>query len=343
MYTKCLVDCNMPISIAPQELLYPAFHFVPNPDAIDYSRFPNCLMFQFGYTCSGLEGYVKRRNRCKAAHTCPFHAKKRPLDSIRRLAHISEQELCSTIPIALTYLETFAKSAPGEQCVLPLEDGVAVLVTDGDLAQYGRLRAELPGYADRLRGQSWDVLLFGLEWSTGSDEVVLFNVPPGGRPRNACVFGLAINVARARDQGLLRSALAACVTDKGLDPGPLFAAADRLSLWFAAEKLAGSIEAARIWRSMPVVHKVFSSLAQHTPPLHFDDHELHGNLAKGMVNGRLAFEMTVESNGGIQFRAWNDDNSPNCEMKTNGSKVEWMKVFYNHQVSFEAQGKEIPS
>lgn len=105
MYTKCLVDSGMPISIAAQELLYPvpwtwshevnpcfkgkdfkpvtlickrdsrqpfclasafklgnfeAFHFVPNPDAIDFSRFPNCLMFQFGYTCSGLEGYVPR-------------------------------------------------------------------------------------------------------------------------------------------------------------------------------------------------------------------------------------------------------------------------------------------
>ena len=35
-----------------------AFHFVPNPDAIDFSRFPKCLMFQFGYTCSGLEGYA---------------------------------------------------------------------------------------------------------------------------------------------------------------------------------------------------------------------------------------------------------------------------------------------
>ena len=58
MYTKCLVDSGMPISIAAQELLYPAFHFVPNPDAIDFSRFPKCLMFQFGYTCSGLEGYA---------------------------------------------------------------------------------------------------------------------------------------------------------------------------------------------------------------------------------------------------------------------------------------------
>ena len=71
MYTKCLVDSGMPISLAPQEWLYPApccifchfrafaklcalwwlgpgtseaFHFVPNPDAINFSAFPKCLM-----------------------------------------------------------------------------------------------------------------------------------------------------------------------------------------------------------------------------------------------------------------------------------------------------------
>jgi len=343
MYTKCLVDCNMPISIADQELLYPAFHFVPNPDAIDYSRFPKCLMFQFGYTCSGLEGYVKRRNRCKAALTCPFHAKKKPLDSYRKLPRMSETELCGTIPIALTYLLEFIQRPPGSpDCGLPLEDGVATIITDGDLAQMPRLRDALPGMVDGLRHKDWDVLLFGIEWSTGSDEVVVFNVPPGGRPRNSNCVGLMINVERSRKRELLPTVLAPCITEKGFDPSPLFNAADRLSLWFVAEKLVGTQEEARIWRSMPIVHRIFSQLAKHDPPLHFDDHELHGNLVKGKLHGRMVFEMIVEGNGAIMFRAWNEDNSPNCEMKTNGSKVEWMKTFYNHQVAFEAHGKEIP-
>lgn len=99
---------------------------------------------------------------------------------------------------------------------------------------------------------------------------------------------------------------------------------------------------ARIWKAMPIVHKIFSSLAKHNPPLHFESHELHGNLLKGMLHGRMAFEMIVEPNGGIMFRAWNDDSSPNCEMKTSANRVEWMKVFYNHQVAFEAHGKDIP-
>lgn len=343
MYTKCLVDCNMPISVAAQELLYPAFHFVPNPDAIDYSKFPRCLMFQFGYTCSGLEGYVKRKNRCKAAHTCPFHAKKKPLDSYRRLSGASEAELFGTIPIGLAYLADFARRSPGSlDCGLPLDGGVAVVVTDGDFVQMGRLRDALPGYVDSLRHKNWDVMLFGVEWSTGSDEVVLFSVPLGGRPRNADSVGVIVNVLGSRDQELVRSTLAECITEKGFDPSPLFSAAGRLSLWFAAEKLVGTKEEARLWRSMPIVHRIFSQIANHHPPLHFDEHELHGNIVKGKLQGRMVFEMVVESNGAIMFRAWNDDNSPNCEMKTNGSKVEWMKTFFNHQVAFEAQGRDIP-
>lgn len=37
---------------------YPKFHYVPNPDAINLGHFPDSYAFQFGYTCSGLEGWV---------------------------------------------------------------------------------------------------------------------------------------------------------------------------------------------------------------------------------------------------------------------------------------------
>merc|ERR1712185_425435 len=114
----------MPISIAAQELLYPAFHFVPNPDAIDLSLFPKCLMFQFGYTCSGLEGYVKRRNRCKKPSQCPFHMKSKFLGSFRCLPTASEAELYGQVPISLGYLEDFLDSpSPGDGS-FPLESGV---------------------------------------------------------------------------------------------------------------------------------------------------------------------------------------------------------------------------
>lgn len=342
LYTKCLVDSRMPITIADMELLYPAFHFVPNPDAIDFSRFPKCLMFQFGYTCSGLEGYVKRRNRCKSARTCPFHSKKKPLESYRRLPSITEGELSTTIPIGLTYLEEFIDSTPGSNSSLPLDDGVGVVVTDGAVLEMERLRMELPGYVDRLRGEDWDVMLFGAEWSTGTDEPAVFRVPPNGRPRNSSVCGLFVNVSGSRRSDVQRSLLRACITERGFDPTALFDSADRLALWFAAEKYAGTMEEARIYRSMATVHRIFTALANHHPPMHFDNKELHGNLMVGLLAGRRAFEIKVENNGAVQFRAWNDDQSPNCEMSSNGTRVDWMKVFYNHQVVFEAQGRDIP-
>jgi len=225
------------------------------------------------------------------------------------------------------------------------EGGVArraVFVADAELFQMERLLQELPGLLDRAAGQAWDAMLLGVEWSTGSSEVALFRVPAGGRPAKCKVAGFVANLEAPQNPAQLRAALAACVTGEGFDPTPIFDAAGRLALWFGAEKYAGSIEEARLFRGMPTVHRAFEQLAGHHPPMHFDRHELHGNLMKGFEHGCLRFEMVLEPSGGIMFRAWNADNSTNCEMKSNGSAVEWMKVYYNHQVSFEAQNKPLP-
>ena len=48
----------MPWTVPPQVWFYPKFHYVPNPDAINLNDFPHSYAFQFGYTCSGLEGWV---------------------------------------------------------------------------------------------------------------------------------------------------------------------------------------------------------------------------------------------------------------------------------------------
>lgn len=74
MYTKCLIHSAMPVALADQELLYPCFHYIPDPDKIDFSAYPKSLVFQFGYTCTGLEDYVRRQNTCRCDN-CPFHRK----------------------------------------------------------------------------------------------------------------------------------------------------------------------------------------------------------------------------------------------------------------------------
>jgi len=57
-FTKCISHSQMPWYVPPQVWFYPKFHYVPNPDAINLGHFPDSYAFQFGYTCSGLEGWV---------------------------------------------------------------------------------------------------------------------------------------------------------------------------------------------------------------------------------------------------------------------------------------------
>jgi len=327
----------MPISIARQDLLYPAFHFVPNPDAIDFSRFPECLLFQFGYTCSGLEGYVKRKNKCKNPRSCEFHKNTKLITSHRCMANVNDTDLYRQVPITLQYLKEYANEGS-----IPLEDGIAMVITDGELVSLQDLRRSVPGFVDSLRSQVWDVMLLGMEWSTGTNEAIYFNVPPGGRPRNSLVCGIILNCQGGKNMQSVRSLLHDCITLKGFDPAPLFNAADRISLWFGAQKIEGTPEEERIFRNMSVVHSIFTQVANHEPPMHFEEKEIHGNTMKGILNGRNGFEMCAEENGNITWRAWNDDGSPNCEMRCNSNKIEWMKVFHNHQVVFEANNKPLP-
>ena len=83
--------------------------------------------------------------------------------------------------------------------------------------------------------------------------------------------------------------------------------------------------------------------------MHFENHELHGNLMKGfhsggafgwnsflicpahveMSTGNLRFEMILEPNGGIMFRCWNDDNSTNSEVASWHSALHL--IWQNHR------------
>lgn len=83
-FTKALMHSNMPLTMIPRHLFYPAFHYVPNPDAINPNDFPDSIGFQFGYTCSNLGEWVKHNNRCKKALDCTHCATKKnyPLGSI---------------------------------------------------------------------------------------------------------------------------------------------------------------------------------------------------------------------------------------------------------------------
>ncbi|CDF33947.1 unnamed protein product [Chondrus crispus] len=98
-YTKVLINPDMPVTVPPSKDFYPAFHYVPNPSAIDLTSFDS-YCFQFGYTCSGLSEWVARNNKCKKAHDCNHHANiDYPLGKLKQFpAHVPPRATASEIP-----------------------------------------------------------------------------------------------------------------------------------------------------------------------------------------------------------------------------------------------------
>jgi len=231
-------------------------------------------------------------------------------------------------------------------------------------------------FVDVLKPQAWDVLLIGMEWSTGSNEVVLFNVPPDGRPCNASCFGILVNVGGSKQPEIVCRALKPCITEKGFDPTnifnaakdidkekdlskwtmgrdhlaaklaarlPLLANTGNISLWFAAQKFCFTMEVEHAFqKNLALAHRLFKEVAGHHPPAEYDCRELNGAMVKCSMYGRLVFEISVEAWGGFDFKAWNDDNLPNCEMRCpNFSTADLIKVYWDNQVCFEVTNHQI--
>lgn len=97
-YTKVLINPGMPVTVPPSKDFYPAFHYVPNPSAIDVTSFDS-YCFQFGYTCSGLSEWVARNNKCKKAHECSYHAEMEyPLGKLKQFPKEHSFSLGARIP-----------------------------------------------------------------------------------------------------------------------------------------------------------------------------------------------------------------------------------------------------
>ena len=87
----------------------------------------------------------------------------------------------------------------------------------------------------------------------------------------------------------------------------------------------------------------FKMLANHVPPLDHDREERHGNTIKALRGDQVRYELQVDSEHRASFRAFNDDGAINCEARVQeghaGNKVEYIKVFFNHQIVFEKQNQ----
>ena len=111
----------------------------------------------------------------------------------------------------------------------------------------------------------------------------------------------------------------------------------------AAEKFACDRQLAAIRRAVPSIVHAFQVLAKHTPPLDHDREDRNGNTLKAMRGDQVRYELQVDSEHRASFRAFNDDGAINSEIRLQdghgGKKVDYIKVFYNHQIVFEKQNQ----
>merc|ERR1719364_577699 len=73
----------------------------------------------------------------------------------------------------------------------------------------------------------------------------------------------------------------------------------------------------------------------HEAPFDCNRMEAQQGLMKGFWDDRLSFEMQASASGDVMYRGFNEDNSTNCELKTHGGRVEWLRVFNGHNVCLE--------
>mmetsp|Transcript_8217 Transcript_8217/g.14059 ORF Transcript_8217/g.14059 Transcript_8217/m.14059 type:complete len:755 (+) Transcript_8217:168-2432(+) len=210
-------------------------------------------------------------------------------------------------------------------------------VWDRDLFTYNEIRDQLPGFVAQLDAENsdWEVMLLGIEWETGQEWFDLYRVPNPFRPPTVkyvgvvCNKGAAVHLPDAEDaesfvQGLL---------NKGY-----------VRLYCGCKKYSQTKEQADILRCVPALKQAFRVLANHEPPFESSREEMYGRNWKGFVDHRLSFEMNYDGDGKVSYRAWNDDGGLNSEARItvfgSGGTADYIKVFYDHRLVFEANNKK---
>lgn len=233
-------------------------------------------------------------------------------------------------PLELTSLEGAAQ-APGS----------AVLFTDARAAALPRILDAVPGllYHTAKCEPDWDFLVLSLQWGAGVDDEVISPAECDFLPDGQHCFGIAVNKGRVGHlldmdgHMLARDVLARRSTGRVLVGTVLFAHDEALSAIYTA---MGTVSDA-FWRAAG--HRV--------PGWDRDTTEVHGRLLKGLRSGQVAFEISVDEEQRVFYRAFNDDGAMNCEMRIAGAgpaqiRVESARVYYDHEVVFERNGFSLP-
>jgi len=219
-------------------------------------------------------------------------------------------------------------------------DSRYVAITDTELINYRSLADGIPGFIqqmDDLHGNDgWHFIALMLQWDQNANGLDLYQVESGGEPPSSRFVGFIANNAAGKHiddipHDLSNHDLVMSLLNKH----------SALKVAVGCEKFECDKEMANIRRSLPAVMYAFQSLADHVPPLHYDREERNGNTVKAYNGDQVRYELQVDSENRATFRAFNDDGAINCEARVQdghgGKKVEYIKVFVNHQVVFEKQ------
>lgn len=217
-----------------------------------------------------------------------------------------------------------------------------VAITDPEILYFKALSDAIPGFIqqmDETHGrENWHFIVLMLQWGQGVDETSLYQAHSAAVPSESRFVGFVANDGA----GKLLDEMPADMSNHDLVMAVLNKHSSR-KVGVGAEKFECDRELAQIRRAIPSVMHAFQALASHVPPLDHDREERHGNTIKALHGDQVRYELQVDSEHRASFRAFNDDGAINCEARVqdghNGRKVDYIKVFYNHQLVFEKQNQ----
>lgn len=212
----------------------------------------------------------------------------------------------------------------------------AVFVTDAQMALYPNLFDVIPGFIYRAGNEfgHWDYIVVGMEWCAGRDGEDLFKACGPFRDEKMTYFAVICNDGNA-------AGLPETFADSNAVTETVLGHFNNKNVLIGAVRFAETEEISSIYRSMPIVEHSFHKMCGHTiPSWDRDETEIHGRLLKGLRGGQLAFEISVDEEKRIMYRAFNPDGGLNCEAKINVGPagrhvVEYGRVFFDHTIIFE--------
>ncbi len=210
----------------------------------------------------------------------------------------------------------------------------ALVWADASVSRYPRVVNEVAGliYNTEQMDRQWDYLALAIEWNTGCDEVVVRRMHGPSLSETEHCFAVAVNSGRGVKLGFVRGTELVKTVLESHGKERVYAGTVR----FAHDEGMSAI-----YSAMPIVEEVFLRLANHyIPGWDTDAREVHGRLLKGMRSNQVAYELSVDEDRRVMYRAFNDDGGMNSEARISlglggHHVVDHVRVYFDHAIVYE--------